>query len=445
MEPETAALTTGPRRHLRAGPLRLDFRDGELRYLRVGDREIVRRIYFAVRDAFWDTPAPRFERVNIDEHPDHFAIDLNATCRTNAAALDWQGRIVGSPQGKITMTVRCAAIGDFESPRIGICVLYGAQSLAGQACEVVDPQGDVSPCALPRLIAPHQISQGFRTLRYTTDEGIGVAVALEASFFDMEDQRNYCDSSFKAFTGGGFAYPQIARGQADVQTVVVTVDVPEGASRRDDAEPSAVHRVRLGSAVPGARLPRVLPAEAAEPQPDFTHHNRNREQLAHARWITVPFNPGQHLHDADTFMENIAAIGDQVDTLRSFAPRARIRVAPIALDSPYPGARADRHERFDTAWCARMLKHLALAGVDEARFSTGTTSLEAVARIGAGHENAAVLQTSVGPHEDIDVLAVEDADRPAVWLINKIDEPRQVIVEGHAPIDLSPFALRMLP
>src|SRR5258708_2214068 len=44
-----------PAEFLRAGPVRLKFADGELRYLRVGDKEIIRRIYFAVRAGNWDT------------------------------------------------------------------------------------------------------------------------------------------------------------------------------------------------------------------------------------------------------------------------------------------------------------------------------------------------------------------------------------------------------
>src|SRR4051794_3324508 len=35
-------------RHLRAGPITLKFQDGQLRYLRVGEKEMIRRIYFGV-------------------------------------------------------------------------------------------------------------------------------------------------------------------------------------------------------------------------------------------------------------------------------------------------------------------------------------------------------------------------------------------------------------
>ena len=41
---------------LRAGPLSVVFEDGGLRYIRYGDREVVRRIYVAVRDPSSSTP-----------------------------------------------------------------------------------------------------------------------------------------------------------------------------------------------------------------------------------------------------------------------------------------------------------------------------------------------------------------------------------------------------
>jgi len=48
-------MTTQPSvpRLLHAGPITVKLEDGELRYLYVGQKEIVRRVYFAVRDGQW--------------------------------------------------------------------------------------------------------------------------------------------------------------------------------------------------------------------------------------------------------------------------------------------------------------------------------------------------------------------------------------------------------
>ena len=43
---------------LRAGPLTLFYEAGDLRYVKPGDREILRRVYVAVRDRNWGTVSP---------------------------------------------------------------------------------------------------------------------------------------------------------------------------------------------------------------------------------------------------------------------------------------------------------------------------------------------------------------------------------------------------
>src|SRR5947209_744565 len=68
-------------RHLRAGPITLKFQDGELRYLRVGEKEIIRRIYFGVRDDQWNTATPRFTAYTVDAAEDHFTAKLSAICQ----------------------------------------------------------------------------------------------------------------------------------------------------------------------------------------------------------------------------------------------------------------------------------------------------------------------------------------------------------------------------
>ena len=53
------AAAPPPRRTaLRAGPLSLDYETGALRRIRLGDREVLRQVYVAVRDPDWDTIEP---------------------------------------------------------------------------------------------------------------------------------------------------------------------------------------------------------------------------------------------------------------------------------------------------------------------------------------------------------------------------------------------------
>src|SRR5205085_2035165 len=154
-EPTTEHAMTDPTRELRAGPVRLKFQSGELRYLRVGDKEVVRRIYFAVRDGSWTTAMPHFTRIEVNDRGEGFTIRLAADCRIPTADFSWTGEIVGAADGKITFRAEGAPNADFKSNRIGLCVLYGSTSLAGQSFQTFDEpaaSGKAARGEFPELI-----------------------------------------------------------------------------------------------------------------------------------------------------------------------------------------------------------------------------------------------------------------------------------------------------
>ena len=74
---------------------------------------------------------------------------------------------------------------------------------------------------------------------------------------------------------------------------------------------------------------------------DFYAINTQRDLHQDAAIIQFACNPALHLPDDDTFMENIAAIVDQVRTVRSFAPGAKIRIDPVTFDSKHPRLETD--------------------------------------------------------------------------------------------------------
>ena len=413
--------------YVNAGPISLKFQDGELRYLRVGGKEIVRRIYFAVRDTRWDTAMPKFSKLDIQTDKDRFEISMEATSRNDIADYSWRGLIVGTADGKITFSVSGEAGTDFKSPRVGINVLYGAESLAGQRYELIDEMGGVTEGEFPRLVSQDLLARSFRTLRYTTADGMQVIASLGKTHFGMEDQRNYGDSSYKAFSGMPYQYPDLVKGERGDQELTLEVK-----NARPEAETRGVASVVVGAPVEGARMPKLLSVEQSVEGADFLQCNRDRQQYTGAELIALRFNPSLHMPDDDTFMENIPAICDQVVTIRSFAPTARFRVDPIALDSPYPRPGPDPRNRgqFAAAWCARMVKYLALAGVEEAVFNVGLGhSAELVQKVMAPYAGRTVLSTDVGPHAAIDVLALDDAGRRVIYLINKTDRPQRLLVD----------------
>ena len=58
---------------LRAGPLSMIFESGDLRYIRFGDHELLRRVYVAIRDHNWDTILPNSQTFRSNRTTTRFA------------------------------------------------------------------------------------------------------------------------------------------------------------------------------------------------------------------------------------------------------------------------------------------------------------------------------------------------------------------------------------
>ncbi|MDB5291584.1 MAG: hypothetical protein JWL69_2825, partial [Phycisphaerales bacterium] len=390
---------------------------------RVGDKEIIRRIYFAVRDGNWATPVPRFTQMDVEKADDHFTIRLAATCKLKAVDYQWSGVITGDADGKITFRVEGTPNADFDSNRIGLCVLYGNGSLAGQSFQT---DGATPKGVFPPLVSPKLVAEKFHTLRYATADGLNVACSVEGAIFDMEDQRNWGDSSWKAYAPLPYAYPHVTKGDKKAQTVTLTV------GGKTDAQPSPQDpvRLRIGQAIPGAKIPKLAPAADFGKSVIFSDINFNRGKFAGAKTITWKYTPTIHLPDNDTIMETLPAVADEAITVKTFAPNAAIRVGPITLAEH--GHDPREATPFAAAWAAALVKSLAKGGVEEAAFDLtpgpAAPVLEALKPY-AGHE---LLEVQTDPHDSHHVVAyaIKEGGGAALLVINHTPRAWHAILEN---------------
>jgi hypothetical protein len=422
-----------PPQFLNAGPIRVKFQDGELRYLRVGNREILRRIYFGVREADFNTDLPTFHHVEVDAEPDHFTVQLAASCRGKTIGFDWQARIVGSADGTITFHVEGAAPTDGASKRIGLCALYGVEALAGRPYELVDNHGKTTTGEFPVLVAPEDLAHQFSTLRYTVD-GLQFSCGITGSKFDMEDQRLYGDSSFKAYSPLPYDYPTIPGGKVLEQTLIVTVggNIPA-------PEPTAsVIRIKLGGKDSGAKIPMFISPDQLKDSIPFLNINRKRDKFRGATELTWPLTPATHLPDDDVVMENLPTIVYQEQTIASFAPKATLNVGPIKMNGRWPGQ--VRPPGFAAAWTAAQIKYLALAGVQKAAFADLAPEAQQIVSALTPFAGQPLMDVQMSPETSgIDALAVGDD----LWVINKSNE-KQNLEAPQGQIQLQPFEVRRL-
>ncbi len=220
---------------LTAGPLSMVFEPKEafLRYVRLGRHEILRGVYAAVRDHNWDTIAPSVSNVNLQESEGGFALSFDVECRAGGVDFVWQGRIEGYSVGRVVFSLKGTARADFRRNRIGFCVLHGAES-AGAACRVEKVGGAIERGVLPVLIAPHQPFVDMQAIAHEVEEGVWANVRFSGEVFEMEDQRNWTDASYKTYcTPLGLPFPvEVRKGEQIEQSIAIEV---QGATKEGAA------------------------------------------------------------------------------------------------------------------------------------------------------------------------------------------------------------------
>src|SRR5688572_21177206 len=111
---------------LRAGPLTMIFEPDNafLRYVRLGDHEIIRSIYAVVRDQNWNTIAWHVLNLKSDVRADSFDLMFDVECQEREVNYLWRGAVSGDAAGRVTFSFDGEAKSQFMRNRIGICVLH---------------------------------------------------------------------------------------------------------------------------------------------------------------------------------------------------------------------------------------------------------------------------------------------------------------------------------
>ncbi len=256
-------------REVRAGALTAALDGVDLRYVRLGELELVRRIYVAVRDRNWNTIPGVTSEFDLEEHDDSFEARFAVRHTSHDTDFSWRGAIVGTPDGRIAFTMDGVGERDMLYNRVGFCVLQPWRECAGRPFRGETPDGPVGG-VLPDLIAPQGFANGVyvplfpSVSRLEVDYAAGPTAVFEfeGDLFETEDQRNWTDASLKTYcTPLALGFPhELKQGEAKQQTVTVYAN-------GEPVTPASGGEARLtvGDAT-GARVPPVgLGVAAAEP------------------------------------------------------------------------------------------------------------------------------------------------------------------------------------
>jgi D-apionolactonase len=327
---------------LRAGPWRLVYTAAELRHLCLGRREVLSRIYVGVRDRFWNTVPAHLSNLRVSAVGEMgFELTFLAHHADTEVDFAWYGAITGDSSGRITYRLLGEAQRGFWRSRIGICVLHPSAECAGQPCRVTHVDGSVEASAFPTDIAPHQVFFDMRAIAHLAAPGVWAEVRLEGEVFEMEDQRNWSDGSFKTYcTPLRLPYPVwMGPGTKVEQSAIVTLSEKLPAEPAQDGQAGVCIDLQPKTVGPLPRLGLGFAGDGEDLTPS-TVERLQRLRLAHLRADLALDQPGWQ-----TALQRIAAdslsLGLPVELALIFsadAPSELERLAELRGMLPEPWA-----------------------------------------------------------------------------------------------------------
>jgi hypothetical protein len=291
-------------RHLDAGPLEVELQDGQVRAVRWHGIEVLRGIAFLVRDAEWGTLPIHVVHQTVDRRSDGFVVNILARAQHAGARLDCTARIAGSARGSLAFEATGRVSGAaLPTNRTGFVVLHPIAGVAGRPLDITHGDGSTTSTRFPDAIAPFQPASDIRGLQWSPAPGVTARCLMEGDLFEMEDQRNWGDASFKTYVrplARGFPYV-IRVDEPIVQTIRLTVAGRPEASHAPAAP-------RRGT----ARMPRIGLAMDAD---DAAATQAAADQLRGlgAAYLTARFDParGHGVRHAAAIAAAACALGAQ--------------------------------------------------------------------------------------------------------------------------------------
>ena len=212
---------TASARRLRHGDVAVTLQDGAFRHLAVQETELIRSVAFLVRDRDWGTIVPEIGAIS-REQDETLRLAIPMVFRAGDARLDVAVRITLAGD-RLRVEAEGRATGAFETNRAGFTVLHPIEGVAGAPARVTHADGGIEDGAFPALIEPWQPFMDIAALEHRAN-GFAVRTAFSGDIFEMEDQRQWGDASFKTYNRPlALPWPyEIADGETLSQSVEIS-------------------------------------------------------------------------------------------------------------------------------------------------------------------------------------------------------------------------------
>jgi hypothetical protein len=235
------------------GPLSFGLAVGAVRHLTWRGHELLRAIEFVVRDENWGTYRPELQLRERSESADGVRFGLAGTVA--GGALSFGLSIAAHASGRLECRATAEARQDFRTNRTGFVVLHPIEGVAGAPVTIEHTDGSVEHGRFPLHISPGQPFFDIAAISHAPAAGLRVTCRFVGEVFEMEDQRNWTDASFKTYCRPlALPFPYtLGAGERVGQAVAVTID-GDAPARPARSQPTIRIGETAGEGVPAFAL-----------------------------------------------------------------------------------------------------------------------------------------------------------------------------------------------
>lgn len=180
-------------------------RHGSIGPVYASGHELLRRIFVTVRDRNWQEVAPCKGTSEVDES--RGVVKLAARHTSECVDFEWQGVLqVSKDRRTLCFEFEGTVLRDMDVCRLGLIVLHPIAEFVGSKVTAHGPLGE-QRITVQREIAPQPLIEGvpgamtepFSVLRIERDDFGALELRFAGDLFELEDQRNWGDASFKSY------------------------------------------------------------------------------------------------------------------------------------------------------------------------------------------------------------------------------------------------------
>ncbi|MBB3387910.1 hypothetical protein FHT82_000630 [Rhizobium sp. BK275] len=230
---------------LTAGRLSADLANGNLRTIRYDGVEVLRAVSYLVRDRDWGTYSPAIDNVWIEQGNGAFSVRYVAHCRGPEDSRLAISVHIAATEHELIFEAGALSPTGFETNRCGFCILHPIVGIAGSSAKVEHVDGSVDETRFPDQIEPWQPFRDMRAITHQVLPCVSAECRMEGDTFEMEDQRNWSDASYKTYVRPlALPWPyQIAANEPVRQRIVLAIC--DTRNRETTAADSAERTIKL--------------------------------------------------------------------------------------------------------------------------------------------------------------------------------------------------------